>query len=292
MSPNKTLGDRAGWSWLALAVVLTLTGSSALGSMAMGQDLFPDKNLEAVVRQQVFEKRNNTMLIVEADVQNIAILHGNGKKITNLAGLEKCRSLREVKLGNNEITDITPLKDLKEIQSLHLQKNKITSVAPLAELTALQYLDLSNNQVADIAPLAKFAALGFLELTNNQVKDIAVLGGLKKLHALYLDSNPVADIKPLAALKGMERLGLRNTGVADLAPLAEMTELSFLFLEGNKITDLGVLLAMAKKDVEGQGPKRFAPYLKIYLKGNPLAEAAQKTQLPELQKLVKEVKLD
>jgi internalin A len=52
-------------------------------------------------------------------------------------------------------------------------------------------------------------------------------------------------------------------------------------LEGNKVTDLSVLVAMAKKDFEGQ--KRFAPFWRIYLKGNPLPDAA-KAQIEELKK--------
>src|SRR5688572_2792437 len=71
----------------ALVAVYPLVGTNVLAD-----DLFPDKNLEAVVRQQVFEKRNKPEPLVEADVQNVAIVSGKGKKITNLAGLEKCKS--------------------------------------------------------------------------------------------------------------------------------------------------------------------------------------------------------
>jgi Leucine-rich repeat (LRR) protein len=127
------------------ALVLAPTAQSAVA-----EDLFPDKNLEAVVREQVFEKRNNTMPLVEADVQNIARIVGKGKKITNLAGLEKCRSLAEVDLENNEIADLAPLKELKNIQSLNLDKNKITSVEPLADLVNIQYLKIADNQIEDL----------------------------------------------------------------------------------------------------------------------------------------------
>jgi len=40
---------------------------------------------------------------------------------------------------------------------------------------------------------------------------------------------------------------------------------------------------MAKKDAAGE--KRFAPYWRLYLKGNPLDDAAKKTQIPAMQKL-------
>lgn len=262
----------------AALVCLSLAGGGVLAD-----DLFPDKNLEAVVRQQVFEKRNKPDPLVEDDVKNIAIISGKGKKITNLAGLEKCKSLLSLDLENNEIADLAPIKDLKLIQSLNIAKNKITSIAPLTELTALQYIEMQNNQVSDLSPLAKIKPLGFLDVSNNQVKDIAPLAELNKLHALYLTANPIEDFKPLASLKNMERLDLRSTGISDLSPLAELTEWqSHLFLHGNKITDLSVLVAMAKKDFEGQ--KRFAPFWKVYLGENPLSDAAKTTQIEELKK--------
>src|SRR5436190_596909 len=72
---------------LAAAVVLSLARGNAAAD-----DLFPDKNLEAVVRQQVFDKRNKPDPLVEADVVNVSTISGKGKKIANLQGLEKCKS--------------------------------------------------------------------------------------------------------------------------------------------------------------------------------------------------------
>src|SRR5262245_43063291 len=60
---------------------------------AAADDLFPDKNLEAVVRQNVFEKKNKSDPLVEADVVNLSRVEGRGKSITSLQGLEKCKSL-------------------------------------------------------------------------------------------------------------------------------------------------------------------------------------------------------
>jgi hypothetical protein len=59
-----------------------------------------------------------------------------------------------------------------------------------------------------------------------------------------------------------------------------MTNLRFLFLENNQVVDLGVLVDMAKKDAMGE--KRFAPYLKVYLSGNPLSEGARTGEVTEL----------
>ena len=224
-----------------LPLLASLVFVLAATQPAAAQDLFPDKNLEAVVRQYVFEKKNKPDPLVEADVVNISGIKADGAKvpkITNLAGLEKCKSLAAIELPNHEIADLAPLKDLKQLQSVILNKNKIASVAPLADLTGIQLLWIQDNQIADVAPLAKIAAMGSLDLSNNQIKDIAPLAELKKTHALYLDGNPIENFAPLASLKKLERLDLRNTGISDLTPLAEQTEWRFLFLHNNKITDL------------------------------------------------------
>ncbi len=261
------------------ALILAMLGPAASSRAA---DLFPDNNLEAVVRQYVFAKRDNNMPLVEADVQNISTIKGNGKKIANLAGLEKCVSLAALDLANNEISDLSPIKDLTNIQTITLAKNKIENIGPLANLTGLQYIDLADNQVSDLAPLAKMEKCFYLELSRNKVTNIEALAGLKGLVALYLRDNAVADIKPLANLKRLERLDLRGCGVADLSPLKGLTEWKYLMLDKNKLTDLGLLVEMAKADHAGQ--KRFAPFWRIYLFGNPLADAA-KGQIEEIKKL-------
>src|SRR6266550_798849 len=96
-------------SWLAVFAVFCWSSFAA----TFADDLFPDKNLEAVVRQNVFEKRNKPDPLVEADVVNISTIVGKGKKIANLQGLEKCKSLALLDLENNDITDLEPIKELK-----------------------------------------------------------------------------------------------------------------------------------------------------------------------------------
>src|SRR6266850_3564193 len=99
--------------WLCVRLLAAALVLSLVRGKAAADDLFPDKNLEAVVRQYVFDKRNKPDPLVEADVVNISTISGKGKKIANLQGLEKCKSLAQIELDNNEITDLSPLKDLK-----------------------------------------------------------------------------------------------------------------------------------------------------------------------------------
>ena len=75
-------------------------------------------------------------------------------------------------------------------------------------------------------------------------------------------------------------LELKDNQITDLTPLGKQTELSLLMLERNKIADLAPLVNAAKADAEG--PKRFAPYLRLYLAGNPLAAETKPKQLAAL----------
>ena len=114
------------WTLIAFA--------AGLPTVSMSEDLFPDKNLEAVVRREVFEKRESKDPLVAKDVENISQIKGVGKGIKNLKGLEACKSLRSVELSKNEIVDLSPLKQLNLLQQLILNDNKIKDVSPLKDL--------------------------------------------------------------------------------------------------------------------------------------------------------------
>jgi Leucine-rich repeat (LRR) protein len=257
---------------------------------ANAQDLFPDKNLEAVVRQSVFAKRDNKEPLNEKDVENISIVHGRGKGISNLQGLEKCRSLAELDLSDNAITDVSPIKDLKNIQSLSLGKNQIADVGPLAELVKLQLLDLSDNQVTAIDALAKLENMRTLYLTNNKLEKIETLTKLTKIWTLYLDGNPVKDLAPVGSLPNLSSLSLRNMQLENIDAIKPLKELHSLYLQNNKLTDLSLLIEMAKQDAAGD--QNFAMFWRIYLAGNPLSEQAKTAQFEELKKIGSRIFLD
>jgi len=275
---------------LRTAAVMGLVIVTCAAEFAAAEGLFPDKNLEKVVRKYVFEKRDNEMPIVEDDVVNISTIVGKGQGIKDLTGLDKCRSLALLDLEENEVESIDAIKELTNIQSLNLAQNKIKDIKPIEGLTKLQYVHLAGNQISDLAPLAKLENLRSLHLSNNQIKDLQPLAELKKIWSLYLAENQIADIGPLAGLKWLDSLDLRGNQVADLAPLKELSEWKFLFLDKNKVTDLGVLIEMGKKDREGS--QRFSYFWNIYLSENPLSDEAQKTQVPELRKVAKTVQLE
>ena len=118
-------------------------------------------------------------------------------------------------------------------------------------------------------------------LSGNKVSDIGPLAALTKLSSLSLNHNQIKDVSALAKVTRLSTLDLEDNQIESVAPLAKQTELSILMLRNNKIADLAPLAAACKADAEGQ--KRFAPYLRLYIEGNPLSEAAKSKQIPELQ---------
>jgi hypothetical protein len=119
-----------------------------------------------------------------------------------------------------------------------------------------------------------------LYLSSNKLTDVTPLAGLTKLSSLYVDHNDLQNIDVLTKVSRLSSLDLSDNKLVDLKSLTKQTELGTLLLENNKIADLAPLLPWAKKDAEGD--KRFAPYLRLYLKGNPLSDVAKTKQIAEL----------
>jgi len=269
---------------LALVIILGLTFSCVgadkkepakkpAAKKAAPKSVFKDKNLEKAVRHQVFAKRDNDEPLTAEDVAQVAVVSGRDMNIKSLAGLEHCRALASLDLTGNAVADLTPLKGLPRLQQLILATNKVANVAPLKENTALQYLDLNHNSVADIAPLSGLTNLAVLYVSDNRVKTIQPVVKLPKLHSLYLDRNDLADVTGLNQLRWLSSFSAAGNRITSLAPLKGLENLSFVFLENNQIADLQPLLDSLKSDYEGR--QYFAPYVNIYLKGNPLSKKSR-----------------
>ena len=67
----------------------------------MPAQIFPDANLEAAVRNYVFEKRNNSEPITADDVASISTITARNKGIKDLTGLEHCKRLMLLELPDN-----------------------------------------------------------------------------------------------------------------------------------------------------------------------------------------------
>ncbi len=129
-------------------------------------------------------------------------------------------------------------------------------------------------------PLRKLTSLNSLYLANNKISAIDSLSTLPKLWSLYLQGNQVSNIIPLQHLKWLSSLNLSDNKISELAPFSSLTEIRYLILNNNQIKNLEPLITICKKDFEGE--KKFSPYLRLYLSGNPMEPQAATKQITQL----------
>src|SRR5690606_3747833 len=101
-------------TFTTLAAAFVAIVSLVAEPLQAAEPLFPDKVLEAAVREEL-KKTEKDELKVE-DVKNgIYFLQFTGdakRKITNLSGLEKCVNLHLLALPGNDIADLKPIAGL------------------------------------------------------------------------------------------------------------------------------------------------------------------------------------
>ena len=69
-------------------------------SAARAASPFPDKNLEAAIRDVL--KHEPKVELTDEKLQNVYILEATGKDIKDLTGLEKCKNLAQLKLDQEQ----------------------------------------------------------------------------------------------------------------------------------------------------------------------------------------------
>ncbi|MCB2359169.1 leucine-rich repeat domain-containing protein [Clostridium estertheticum] len=177
--------------------------------------IFPDKNLEKVVRHAI-KKYNGD------------ILKGDVAKI------------KELKASNANISNLSGIQNLTELTLLYLYNNKIDNIDDLKGLTKLTVLDLYNNKIENINALRKLTNLTTLYLWNNKIDNIDSLKGLTNLTVLDLWGNKINDIDALKRLTNLTVLDLSNNKINNINGLKGFTKLNTLYLGTNPITDYSI----------------------------------------------------
>jgi Leucine-rich repeat (LRR) protein len=131
----------------------------------------------------------------------------------NLKGIERCTSLK----------------------TLRIEGIGLAEVAPIAALTTLTTLDIYDNPIKDLTPLSSLVKLKRLSLINLSYKDLTPLARLAKLQKLWLsNTTTVSDISPLASCTALEVLSLGGTRVKDLTPIKDLPKLKELILRSTE----------------------------------------------------------
>jgi Leucine-rich repeat (LRR) protein len=226
-------------------------------------DLFPDKNLEAAVRREVFEKRYNSEPITAEDVKNISQVVGKGKGIKSLEGLQHCKSLMKLDLEKNEISDLNPIRELKQLQSIDLANNQIQSLEPMTALTGVQYLQVSNNAIEDLSPLSGMSNLQSLYMAGNKIKKLEPVSKHKKLWTLDVAGSPIEDWSSISELKGLQTLNVKGCSVKSTEFIRPLIDLKLLIMTENAEPEFAPLAEACENDSKTE--HRFAQFLKLYV---------------------------
>ncbi len=185
---------------ISLVVLLTM-----IASCTKSEGLFPDKNLEAVVRDALGQLLLLGEEITTDDLANLATLSAGDSNITDLSGIENCINLSELELSNNNISDFYPLFSLDNLVSLNLENNQISQIPGPCSFFLLVTLNLDGNQISDISSFAPLSNLAILSISDNQITDVSPLASLLNMTRLNLNGNQISDISPL----------LENSGFGD-----------------------------------------------------------------------------
>ena len=84
--------------------------------------VFPDKNLEAAVRQALERPKGP---LTRGHLKRMKELEVNHKAIEDLTGLEHAVNLTKLNLMDNQISDVSPLVSLTNLGYLVLENNQL-----------------------------------------------------------------------------------------------------------------------------------------------------------------------
>ena len=193
----------------------------------------PDKNLKKALKKYIHKIQDYD--ITKDRLEEIEYLSLSNMKITNLEGLQYCKSLIELDVSINKLTDIKPLANLKKLKRLDLYDNKIIDIKPLESLYNLEYISLSCNRINNIQPLRSLENLVYLALGENRLNDIQDLKDLTNLRSLFLSYNTINNIEVLEELKNLNWIGLDDNRICDISALGKIEDLSNIHIHNNKV---------------------------------------------------------
>ena len=131
-----------------------------------------DTELRKLLNEKLGEKlgttRTENQKITDVELEKLTDLNLDNSNITNLAGIEAAKNIKNLSLNHNSISNLSPLAGLTSLKTLSLKENKITDISPLAGLTPLTSLNLEDQQPS-IKPNDKSFASPLKDLTGSVV---------------------------------------------------------------------------------------------------------------------------
>ncbi len=240
--------------------------------------------------------------ITDADLANVTYIDWSewssrpvDARIADLTGIEFCRDLRALNLGDNMIADLSALGGVTTLEWLNVSMNYIDSLAPLLMLPNLAGIQVNSNPLTMDA-LSIITPVSFPNLTDiglggsdkhgvplgiSDADVVALLDPFGDLVALLLWDFPdmgdggfdlLYDTVVAESASSLRHLQISGCGItsASLSAIADISGLEILALSGNDIADISALVTLGELDhlwLNGNQIESLAPLQTLHEAG-------------------------
>ena len=201
--------------------------------VVLSSEIFPDPQILGFVG--IYDSDASGGLS-ETEIQEIVSFVYPDAGITDITGLEKLTSLKQLDLSGNAITTWTDLTSLVSLTHMDLSQTGKASYEDIAELTNLIQLKLDGNMAGNL-DVSKAANLQYLSCKNAGLTSVNV-SGLSGLEELYLEGNSLTNLD-VSGLSNLEVMTLQQNQLTAL-DVSACTNLKVLQVDNNMLTELKV----------------------------------------------------
>jgi len=230
---------------------------------------FLDNNFEQVIREHL---NIPTGGILNTDLELLTNIYARNRNLSNIYGIEFCKNLDTLDVGDNHITDIVPLFYLRGITSLMLNNNNISDIQPIRYLYYLTKLNVSNNRIENVSYLKYFTGLRYLAINNVPAESFESIENLDSLKTLELMDLDQLDIRHIKGIHNLQALYLSNTRLINVEKIFRLSKLKILIMENCNLSDIDYLSSLSMLG-------------KLYISNNYIADISPLSELYDIYEL-------
>ncbi|KAK3265024.1 hypothetical protein CYMTET_26266 [Cymbomonas tetramitiformis] len=271
------------------------------------QNIVAIEGLDVVPKLRILDLSFNKISRIEglADVPQLKELKLYNNQIEAIGGLERASALQVLHLEHNKIWGINlGLDHCRALRTLFVGNNRISVLEGLDKLTGLSSFDASDNEIDKIQGLTNLVTLEELNLRGNNIKQIEGLQHCGQLRELVLCDNQISHLKGMSKLPNLDVLRINGNLLKTLDGLSKsLKNLTEVYLARNELVSVEGLaqccpaieildvtdnrLSSVKRAVAGL--VLLPELVELSLSGNPLATGNEKYRtriclgLPKLQ---------
>ncbi|KAL9128088.1 MAG: hypothetical protein Q9217_003170 [Psora testacea] len=256
------LSDLAAWHQLQHLQYLDVSGNDltsikGLQSLVHLRALRADDNaiesfdgiegLNGLLSLSLRKNRLRTIDFEHSDLRRLTDLDVRGNGVLQVSNIERLRSLKTLKFGENNLEAFKPGARLCCLEHLDLADNKLTSI-DVCCMPALRTLIVDKNAIRRIDNLRNLDSLNILSWREQRCESGLEYQSSQETGFLYLSSNVINTFASPSQFLNLQALELASTGLRTLSAdfgvkFPNLRTINFNF---NALHDLRPLLGIAK----------------------------------------------